>query len=183
MKSKMGEVIGFSEMDVSRAKPNGLLNNWTADALHESFMNELAGKDFFTLLNYGGLRAPISKGEILLEDIFELMPFDNEVVLVKLRRTELVNIGEYLSSRKGEPIAGAILKGKELLLDDGSSDSNFFWVITSDYLANGGDNMTFFENKVQEIKTGVLLRDVFINAVKAQGNIQVKGDQRIILEE
>jgi len=179
MQLEMGQVIGRNSQNIVRSKPNGLLNNWCADALLLAFELKLADKKHFVLLNYGGLRSPLNQGEIRLEDVFKLMPFDNEVVLVKIRRETLLEIGEYLGARNGEPIAGAMLHGNSIEIINDDEQSEFVWIITSDYLSNGGDDMQFFEDKIEEVKTGVLLRDVFIEAVKIQGNLVVNTDNRI----
>ena len=53
-----------------------------------------------------------------------------------------------------------------------------FHVLTSDYLANGGDNMIFFVEK--EIKNlDVMLRDLIIEHCKRKDTITSSLDQRI----
>jgi hypothetical protein len=51
-------------------------------------------------------------------------------------------------------------------------------VLTSDYLANGGDKMSFFHAKKQH-KVGVKLRDAIINYCSKQDTIDVQLDDRI----
>ena len=51
-------------------------------------------------------------------------------------------------------------------------------VITSDYLANGGDNMSFFKDKKQ-IKVGIKLRDAIIDYCEKTDTIDIKIDDRI----
>ena len=55
-------------------------------------------------------------------------------------------------------------------------------VLTSDYLANGGDNMTFFRNKKQT-KVGMKVRDAIINYCISKDTITSKIDNRIEYEK
>ena len=49
-----------------------------------------------------------------------------------------------------------------------------YWVVTSDYLANGGDNYIFFKNAIERRAMNALLRDVIIKyctRITAQNNV------------
>ena len=140
-------------------------------------------KPSFCLLNWGGLRNSISEGDVTLGDIFKLMPFDNEIVIVELPMQSLKKIEEYLVSRNGEPIAGALLEeGKISFLSVDKAKHVSFYVVTSDYLMNGGDNMSFFEDRIGTIYAGELMRDVMISGSKKQGTLIWNDEQRIIIE-
>ena len=53
-------------------------------------------------------------------------------------------------------------------------------MLTSDYLANGGDNMSFLKDKKQ-IKVGIKLRDAIIDYCSNTDTIDVQLDNRIIV--
>ncbi len=181
LKEEMGTVLAQSAYDFVKDRPNGALNNWSADALLTFFKDSISGSDpIMALLNTGGLRSTINKGAVTLGDIFKLMPFDNEVVLVKLPKDRLKDIAKYISISGGEPIAGAHYdSGQFFLNEDAGGDT--FWVVTSDYLFNGGDKMTFFNDPAEVIWTSVLLRDVFVYVAKKQGNLIYSDQERIKL--
>ena len=130
----------------------------------------------------GGLRNPLSKGDILLGDVYKLMPFDNEIVVVELPFSSLEKIAHYLMNSGGEPISNAVLDFNHIDIIGDSGESDSFYVITSDYLMNGGDNMTFFEDKLSVLNTGVLMRDAMIDEVKKQKVLVYNIDERIVLE-
>lgn len=183
LEQEMLEVIAVAENDFTRDRPNGVLNNWSADAILNSIpKTQFNEKPYFCLLNFGGLRNPLSKGDIVLGDVYKLMPFDNEIVIVELPYSSLSKIVSYLMSSGGEPISNAILDFNhiDILGDDGESDT--FFVVTSDYLMNGGDNMNFFQDQLNVIHTGVLMRDAMIEQVKQQKVLDFNDDERIILE-
>ena len=101
----------------------------------------------------------------------KLMPFDNTLVLIKLSPEKARECAKYMFEKKGQPIYNAKFKlsenseqmwigGEEYKFDED------IVVITSDYLASGGDKMNFFAEPLLKYDTGKFLRDVFIDYVK-----------------
>lgn len=177
LEGEMNEVIAFAEHDFTKGRPNGSLNNWSADAVLTS-VNLGDSIPVMCLLNTGGLRNPISKGDVKLEDIYKLMPFDNEVVVVEMPIESLKEISEYLQKSGGEPIAGAQMKAGELFFD---GEYDRFFVVTSDYLLEGGDKMYFFQKHIKVVHTDVLMREAMIQAAKNQKTLIYSDEQRIKL--
>lgn len=169
LEAEMNEVIAYAEKAFERGRPGGSLNNWAADALLESQTGKarLSGPTF-SLLNVGGLRNTINPGDVTLGDIFKVMPFDNEVVWVEMPVESLIDIAEYLTASGGEPIAGARLVNGKLEVDGVNSETKTVWILTSDYLMNGGDSMNFFQQKISVTHSDELLRDAFIRIAKEQ---------------
>ena len=50
-------------------------------------------------MNTGGLRNILPKGEVTRGDIYKLMPFENELVVIELSKNEFKGLLEYLVSR------------------------------------------------------------------------------------
>lgn len=179
LNAEMMEVIAHAPKDFTRDRPNGSLNNWSCDALMSVFAEKLdRGKlPALALLNHGGLRNPISEGDVTLGDIFKLMPFDNEVVIVTLPVAVLEDLKNYLETSGGEALAGTTLINGHWSLEipDGV---NQIQIVTSDYLMNGGDHMDFFAKKTKVYYTGVLLRDTFIQFAREQKNLQWSNEER-----
>ncbi len=184
LEDEMNKIIAYAPKTFIKSRPNGSLNNWATDVVLNSQKEklDLSGL-FFCLLNYGGLRSPINQGGVTVGDIFKLMPFDNEIVIVTLPVTVLKEIGVYLKERGGEPIAGVKLINDKLIFE-GKEINDFYQVqiITSDYLMNGGDNMTFFDKKTDVYYTGKLMRDVMIEEARKQDTLIWTDEQRIIFE-
>lgn len=182
MEAEMNFVIGTSKHEFVKDRPNSALNNWAADALFAYFKDSLDDSfSLVTLLNVGGLRSTFNIGDITIGDVFKMMPFDNEVVLVQMPRSSLNEIAAYLMASGGEPISGMhYQEGNLYLIEDIGGDS--FYIATSDYLYNGGDKMTFFKNAINVKNTGILLRDVFIHTVKEQKELLYNSEKRIVLE-
>ena len=177
---EMNVIIGQSPIDFQTSRPNGSMNNWMADALFTNQTeNVRLSEPVLCLLNVGGIRASFNKGPVTVGDVYKVMPFDNELVWVKLPISALKEIESYLIASGGEPIANAQLEKGVLQLNGVNPSTAFFWVITSDYLMNGGDKMRFFDAKISVLTTNKLLRTAIIEEVKKQGVLNVAISPRI----
>ena len=86
----INEVICQSAIEMSKERPEGLLGNFVADLIleigHEMYLPPDKRNIDFCYLNHGGLRASLPKGDISRQRVFELMPFENELVVVTLSK-------------------------------------------------------------------------------------------------
>ncbi|MEE2930925.1 MAG: 5'-nucleotidase C-terminal domain-containing protein [Bacteroidota bacterium] len=180
--SVMNEVLCYSNIIISKNKPESLLGNFVTDLCLETFSEQAD----ICVMNNGGLRAELPKGEITIGKIYELMPFDNELVVVVLNKTEQKDLFEYIVSRGGEPFSGMKINidtsgNISTSMNTHNKTYTNMRVLTSDYLANGGDKMRFFENK-EQIKVGLKVRDVIINYCTSKDTITSSLDNRIKYE-
>lgn len=195
--AEMQEVIGTSTDDLVKERPESKLTNYLGDLLLEegrSFAETLPKKPLPQLayLNYGGLRTTLPRGEITVGKIFELMPFENEMVLLKLRGEDLHTFAEKLAAQGGDCVSGlklTISDGKIADFEVAGQPFNRaaeYWLVTNDYVANGGDDMTMFTNRTAYIATGIKLRDCIIGYMrkeyKSGKKISPELDGRISIE-
>ncbi len=194
LEADMNRLLVYSAHVMERGTPEGKLNNFVADLVFDKgkrLYNPDDGKSFdFCLLNYGGLRVPLPKGEITYARVFELLPFENEMVVLTISGEKTLELFQYLArSAVGMPISGA-----RLVIKDGLPESiriqgkefdinRNYKVLTSDYLAGGGDNMDFFLQPLNYELLGMKVRDAIIahmNQVHLRGEmIQSELDGRI----
>ena len=174
---QMDEVISYTKSKLKKGKPESKLGNFICDLT----LDRLNKQADFCIFNNGGFRDVISKGNITIRDIYKVMPFENELVILELNNDEYYNLLKYIAKRKGEPFGGAnIIEKNDTIISEFNSDEKIK-VLTTDYLANGGDNMSFFINKNQK-KLGVKLRDVIIDHCRKIDTIDIKLDDRYIIE-
>ena len=178
---KMDIEIAVSETNFVVSRPSSNLMNWMADAV---FANQTKNKRLteptFCMLNTGGIRSSLGIGRVTIGDIFKIMPFDNTIVWVKLPIKELKSIEAYLSKTGGEPISNIeVLNGQIHFNSRDIKGETHFWVITSDYLNYGGDQMDFFEKRTETIETNILIRDALIEEAKIQGTLINNTQMRI----
>ena len=170
--SLMTKVIAKSEDAFIKADVESTLGNFFCDAvIYET--KKILGSDSSHLnvaaFNKGGLRNALPKGNITIGNIFELMPFDNEVVILKLSGLQFKDMLGKIAEKGGIPVAGLRMEIKDKTANKVTINGHVFdetkdyWVVTSDYLANGGDNYVFFKTATDRKSMNILLRDVIIN--------------------
>jgi 2',3'-cyclic-nucleotide 2'-phosphodiesterase (5'-nucleotidase family) len=193
---QMYAVIARSEDALVKGDIESTLGNFFCDAvIYET--KKILGKDSAMLdvaiFNKGGLRNSLPKGNITIGNVFELMPFDNEVVLLKLSGAQFKDMCYKIVEKGGIPIGGMRLTMKGNTPTDISingkpfDETKDYWVVTSDYLANGGDSYNFFKNAQERKIMNVLLRNMIINycedITKLDQTIKPKLDGRIQLSK
>lgn len=124
----------------------------------------------FCLLNAGGIRSIIPKGNVTTRVAYEIMPFDNNLIVVELKGQQVQELLEYFASeKKPHPVSGIrfdIQNGKPENVVIGSipfDKNKNYTVATSDYLYNGGDKMIFFAKAVAKYDLDYKLRNVLID--------------------
>ncbi|MEN9700321.1 MAG: hypothetical protein RLZZ301_1519 [Bacteroidota bacterium] len=175
-----GQVIARCPEPMLVQRPSSSLMNWCADAiLAQQSANLRLAEPAICLLNAGGLRSSFGQGLLTLADFYKLMPFDNRITWVHFPVSHLHLIASYLKKSGGEPLSGCLFENDQLQIS-GLTDHDSIWIITSDFLANGGDNMLFFKG-LEKKETNTLLRDVFIEVAKMQQELQVSNQVRVKL--
>lgn len=185
MTKQMFEVLSYSDSSLLSYKPESPLSNLVADIIFET--GKKYAQDFgictdqaqiFSLLNFGGIRTGISRGDVTRGEIYELMPFDNAIVILEIHAEKMEDMMAYLDTMHGQPVANA-----RFIFDDtlknyviGNSTEKYksLFVITSDYLAGGGDKMNFFDEPVNRWDTGILVRDALLQYMDEKDTIYFK---------
>jgi 2',3'-cyclic-nucleotide 2'-phosphodiesterase (5'-nucleotidase family) len=124
------------------------------------------------VMTNGGLRTALPAGNITLGNVFELMPFENELVVLDAPGPVVQQLFDY-SAAAHMPIAGAVYavgpdkKPLDIRIGGQPFDpTRHYTIALSDYLAGGGDHMEFLK-AAQLNHTGLLLRSVIVNHIKA----------------
>jgi 2',3'-cyclic-nucleotide 2'-phosphodiesterase (5'-nucleotidase family) len=198
IENDMSKLVAVTASPMIKDKPESKLTNLVADIILESASDHCTSKKLnvkpdLSYVNYGGLRASLPQGNVTVGRIFELMPFENEIVLVKISGQSVQKMADRIAARGGEGVAGLKLgirneKAETLLIGGKTIDRTAsYWVVTNDYIANGGDQMSMFSDPEMRIDTRMKIRDVLIQSLseryKKNGIIDVKEDGRIYHEQ
>lgn len=190
---RMNQKISHTMIELNRMGDNSNLGALLSDYLLEG-ANDWAVKNKMpkvdaAILNIGGIRNNISEGDILVRNIFEVMPFENEMVIVKMKGEDIQGIFDYYEKhQKNNPVAQLNIIVKDGKLVEGLINGEHpqigktYYIATSDYLAMGGDSMYFFE-KGETIKTDVILRNLFLEYFRKNPEVKVKNDIRLKFEK
>jgi 2',3'-cyclic-nucleotide 2'-phosphodiesterase (5'-nucleotidase family) len=188
---EMSKIIGNTEVALTKAStlPESVLGNFFADAVYNQVKKIDPSIDFVFPTTKGGLRNDIPKGPITVSGIFELMPFENQLVLFKLKGSDVLTILTYIASANGQPVAGLKMHinhnlPENIYINGKPFDvERTYNVVTSDYIASGGDDASGFGNPIARRDVGLLVRDALLKEVTeiaaAGKKINAKIDGRI----
>lgn len=192
---EMDSVLSYSAYALSKTdtRYNTAIGNMEADAVME-----LANPIFkarkhknidAVLLNYGGIRATLPKGNITMRNAYELMPFENTLVVLEMRGSKILEMFDYLKSGTAHPISGIKLKlnatgdiAEEKIRGKPVDSAAHYFIATNDYLFAGGDNMNFFKNPVSVTYLDYKIRNVLIDYFSEKDTIAPVYDDRFIKE-
>lgn len=189
LEKEMNTKISHTSVDLTKKGDNSNLGNLLADFTYDGAVvwaknNNIPSVDA-AVINIGGIRSTIGVGDILTKHVFEVMPFENEVVLVKMKGSDLEGLFKYyLETQKNNPVSHFYIeteagKVKSALVNgEKVNPEKIYYIATSDYLAMGGDYMSFF-TKGEMISTGIRLRDLFIEYFKKNPEVKTSTDIRL----
>ncbi|HCY81069.1 MAG: 5'-nucleotidase C-terminal domain-containing protein [Winogradskyella sp.] len=155
----LDSVISYAVATYSKSdgELNTAIGNLFADVIYEQsnpVFKKRTGKDIdMVLVNHGGIRSIISKGDITTRTAFEIMPFENSVVVAAIKGSQVNDLVDYLvAAKRAHPISKLNLTVDtnyqlvDARINNKAIDtSKIYYVATNDYLYNGGDGMDFFK--------------------------------------
>jgi len=191
----LGSVLAYAPQTLDKSGEwQTTIGNLMADAALEYgnkvFATREKNKIDFCLLNFGGIRSIIPKGNVTTRTAFEIMPFENSLIVAALKGEQVKEMLAYIiSEKKAHPVAGitfTIAKdntAKNIMIQGKPFDADkTYYVVTSDYLVNGGDNMNFFKKNTGTFDLDYKLRNVLIDYFKDVDTLKVLTDVRISKE-
>jgi len=193
MQAEMNRVVGQTEEALTKpSNPETLMGNFFADAM----LKEGLKKDptiQFTLATKGGLRTTFPKGNITVSHVFELMPFENEMVVLKLSGPNVQQVIDFIAKKDGEPVAGIRMKIRDNKAYDVTIGGEPFDInktynlLTYDYLADGGDDLECLRNPLERREINQKVREALfenISDLTRQGKkITAQLDGRIVSDK
>ena len=164
--------------------------NMTYDLANPIFENREHKSIDICLLNHGGIRSIIPKGNVTTRTAYNVMPFENTVIVIGLSGLKIRELAQYIiSERKPHPLHGLkihVNNKQEItkieINNKPIDDTKIYYVATSDYLANGGDNMTFFVKSKEKYDLDYKLRNLLIDYFKKVDTIELFSE-KIVIEE
>ncbi|MDE5421401.1 5'-nucleotidase C-terminal domain-containing protein [Ancylomarina sp. DW003] len=196
--SQMNQIVSATTEPMISGKPESLLSNYIADAMlavgnQYCLDNKLGHRVDLSIINNGGLRTSLPKGKITTGKLFELLPFENKLVIVGMKGSDLENVLKYIAVKDGEGVAGIKMgidgdEAVDVKIGGKKLDQNkLYHIISIDYLVNGGDGMNSFDKRENFRHMHMKLREAIIDRAKVlyQSGIGIKSelDGRIYYEQ
>lgn len=177
----------------------GSLGNFVTDGMRAQAQAKLGKPVTLSIMNSGGLRKnEIAPGELRAADIFELLPFENALIVLEVNGAQLAKLLQVVTrdaqsgarihfkwndQNRAEFISGKLVdeNGKEQEIDP----QRTYTIVTIDYLVKLGSGSYAL---LQEAKTttplNITLRESIINYVKTETaagrSIQARVDNRFV---
>lgn len=188
--AQMKTVVGVAGEDMIKHRPESNLSNLVVDCAMAK-TEEVIGKHVDVgIVNFGGIRVDLYKGDILMDDIVSMLPFTNYLCYVELRGRDLQTLFERMA-RSMQVIGGAEVVLMQRMLQSvkvGGKEIDpdaVYGVATIDFLLDGGDNLKISENAISVTRSDVLIRDALLEYVQketAQGRpITYHTDGRVVM--
>ena len=190
--SNLDSVLSYAPETYTKndGRLNTAIGNLMADLVFEQgnpiYESRTGSSIDMVILNHGGIRAIIPEGDITTRSAYEVMPFENAIVVAELRGEAMQELVEYLSlANRAHPIS----KMKMALDVNGEIDdvsingeaidsSRTYHVATSDYLFYGGDRMHFFKKNDTMVSLDYKIRNAMIDYFKKVDTIRPVIDDR-----
>lgn len=186
------EIIAFAPEAMKLSYPESTLSNWYVDLVMDK-VAALSGKKIdFGLCNVGGIRAEIPKGDVILDDILSMFPFDNTLYYLEMYGKDIRTLFDEMAERQLIEAVGGVK-----VLVDGTTissieiggqpldDDKLYSVASISYLYGGGDNIKLESYAVNPQEFNVLIKDAVLERVKqitAEGKkLKYKTDGRVII--
>lgn len=196
IQNDLSKVLAYNPNDLDKAagKWQNPMTNFYADAIFEIaqpvFEKKWNKKIDFCLLNYGGIRATIAKGNITTRTAYDIMPFENSAVVLALKGDVVFEMAQFIIANKtAHPLSGIEIVVdqnqlvKDIKINNESIDKNkSYFVVTNDYLAKGGDKMDFLLKASKNHSLDYKLRNMFIAYFTKIDTLNPSVKPRIIFE-
>lgn len=146
--ARVKNVIAYSTEEMVVSYPESSLTNWFVDILMAK-VEKLAGKKVdIGVVNFGGIRVDMPKGNVILDDMLSMFPFKNQLAYVEHSGKQIRNILESMAARRFQ-----VLGGVRVVADDGKlisaeiggeplQDDKIYGMATISFLLDGGDGLT-----------------------------------------
>jgi 2',3'-cyclic-nucleotide 2'-phosphodiesterase (5'-nucleotidase family) len=166
---------------VRRAEPGEFpLGFLLADAMRAAAAAAIGREVPLALTNSGGLRRDLPVGPVHVGDLYEVMPFDNELVVAEYTGAEVLAIvREGIQRRGGEPVAGVRVTAVgpldaprvTLAWPEGTAIdlAASYRLATSDYLLANGDATPTLKRGRNVVLTSIPVRQALIDWCETRG--------------
>lgn len=170
-----------------------IVSDYLLKAGSQYTLNSLGFPCHLSLINHGGIRSSIPKGDITNKSMFEIMPFENEMVILEINGRQMDSLLTYLSMKNIAAVSGLELHvtgnsyTKATVAGLPFDSRRSYWIVANDFIQKGGDFFTMLKYPKQIIYTGIKLRTIFHDGFKAEfsenQNINPRLTPRIIFND
>ncbi len=186
IREEFGRVVGETRVDLAKRPYESNLGNLVCDAMRRATGADVA------IQNNGGIRATIPRGKITLEQVYTLLPFDNNLMTMELTGAQIAGILEQNARTDGMLQVSGLEVVYNLAAPEGGrvqalsiggrpvAYTRVYRVTTNDFLAAGGDRFGIFREGRNTV-IGDTVRDAFLAYLREQSPVSPRIEGRIVV--
>lgn len=184
-KQEMEVPIAEVSQPLSFGKPESPLGNLVADALRYRAARETRSFINLALIGESSFRLNLEEGELTRGDVLEFMPYDNSLVLLKLKGENVYSLSQEIAGRGGVPVSGLRFRlegrtARDVLVNSGIIDpDHHYWLATSSWIADGGEDFKALRDPVERVELPLTIKDLYLDYFSNQRMIAPETDGRI----
>lgn len=179
-------VIGYAPEDMKVYRPECAMLNWACDALYDMAESVQRGPVDFAVANIGGMRCEWQAGPITQRYVYELMPFDNRLVILTLKGEYVLALLDEFAAQGGQGVSRQLRmeiqdgKAQNIRLNGKEIDPEaYYYIATSDYLSGGADHFDPLVKAIEKHDTGLKIRDLYLKYITSQKEVRGIVDGRM----
>jgi 2',3'-cyclic-nucleotide 2'-phosphodiesterase (5'-nucleotidase family) len=190
---RMKAVIGELEGPLARTKDplvSGTAGNLIADAVREHTQADVG------LMNRGGIRTDLEPGKVTRRDVFEIVPFDNNISVLTLSGADLFEM--IRRSVEGSAHSGLEVSGLEIDVDVDAAGKRkltglkvgkkeldrkaTYRVAMNSFMADGGDAYLEKKEGAARVDDPLFVRDLLEQWFTARGKVKPDTTNRYVVK-
>jgi len=151
MEKQMMVVVAHTNEELESFAPESPLSNFLTDILLNESSKYIKDPTFdnldVSMLNFGGIRTSMPKGDVTVGDLYRITPFDNYLTFIVLKGSELRKALERFTDKFNAPYSGTTIvykqnKPVEILVQGKPIDDNRpYKLVTLNFISDGGDHL------------------------------------------
>ena len=145
--ARVKDVVAHSTGSWDKGYPESELSNWLIDIMIAKTA-AISGKPVHMgVTNFGGIRADMPQGDVILDDLLSMFPFKNYLVYLEHKGSTIRRIIEEMAATRFQ-----VLGGVRVVVKDGNvksieiggeplDDDKVYGLVTVSFLLHGGDGL------------------------------------------
>ena len=145
--ARVKDVVAHSTGLWDKGYPESELSNWLIDIMMAK-TEAISGKPVHMgVTNFGGIRADMPQGDVILDDLLSMFPFKNYLVYLEHKGSTIRRIIEGMAATRFQVLGGVrvvVKDGKVESIEIGGEpldDDKVYGVTTVSFLLHGGDGL------------------------------------------
>ena len=183
--TEMGIILTDVKEPIRFQKPESPLGNIAADALRFRASRESRRFVHIGIIGEASFRLNFDEGPLTLGEVYEFMPYENHLVKLKLTGEQVLELADQIAEQGGSPISGmrfriednrakGVIVNSEIVMPE-----NEYWVATSNWVADGGDNFPVLWEAKERVDFDVSVRELYVNYFRNRQTVEPVIDGRI----